>query len=225
MDESNDVDDLNDETDKNTESETKDEKETGRIEAFSDGVFAVAITLLVLKLKVPLPVPHQAYSLAQALMGQWVDYFAFLTSFLTILIMWVNHHRVFSLIKRSDDRFMIINGMLLLTVTVIPFTTDLLTTYLQHPEAKTAALVYCGTSFVMAICFNHLWRYASKDGRLLARDHDPRIADGITKSYRFGPLFYIVAILIACFNAMGSFLFCMLLAIYFTLPPHKHAGS
>src|ERR1044071_3471000 len=100
------------------------EHETGRIEAFSDGVFAIAITLLVLDLKVPME-RHGDRELLTALAQQWPTYLAYVTSFSTILIMWINHHRVFSLIGRADDRLLFYNGLLLLGVSIVPFPTSL----------------------------------------------------------------------------------------------------
>ena len=202
-----------------------DEKETGRIEAFSDGVFAVAITLLVLDIKVPTtPLSNPQVSLTRELFNQWPVYLAFVTSFLTILVMWINHHRIFGLIKRSDDRFLIINGLLLLTVSVFPFTTSLVATYIRNPQVRDAALVYSGTSVLLAVMFNVVWRYASKDGRLLAANHDTVAALGITESYRHGPTFYIIVFLIGFFSPHICLLLCLALALFFTIPPRKHAA-
>ena len=102
--------------------------ETARIEAFSDGVFAIAITLLVLDLKVPRDLPD-GRTLAGALLAQWPAYMAFASSFMTILIMWVNHHRIFTLVGRSDSRLLFFNGLLLMGVTVVPFPTALVAEY------------------------------------------------------------------------------------------------
>src|SRR4051794_3486976 len=98
------------------------EKETSRVEAFSDGVFSIAITLLVLELKVPnLGDAPTAKSLCIALGHQWPSYISFLTSFFTVLIMWVNHHGIFRLIRGIDARLMFANGFLLMLVTAVPF--------------------------------------------------------------------------------------------------------
>jgi uncharacterized membrane protein len=200
-------------------------KETGRIEAFSDGVFAVAITLLVLDVKVPtLPLSNPRISLSHELAAQWPAYAAFITSFLTILVMWINHHRIFGLIRRTDDRFLIFNGLLLLTVTVVPFSTSLVAAYIMHPDARVAVLVYAGTCEFLALCFNGLWRYAAKDGRLLAHDHDVLVARGITKSYRHGPLLYAIAFALAFPSPMAGIGLCMALAVFFTIPPAKHVA-
>ena len=199
------------------------EKTTGRIEAFSDGVFAVAITLLVLDIKVPpFPSANPAFSLAKELLAEWPAYLAFLMSFLTILIMWINHHRVFTLIRLTDDRFMILNGLLLLCVTAVPFSTALLAAYIRLPDARLATLIYAGVSLLMAFSFNGLWRYAAHDGRLLDDDHDPDIAAGITKSYRFGPILYLIVFCLGFVSVTASVGLSLLLALFFTIPPRKH---
>src|ERR1700680_3215204 len=97
-------------------------EETGRVEAFSDGVFAIAMTLLVLDIKVPRDLAEGGTP-AQALPSQWPTYLAFVTSYATILIMWVNHHRLFTHIARWDDRLLFANGLLLLGIVLVPFPT------------------------------------------------------------------------------------------------------
>src|SRR5262245_12641783 len=98
--------------------------ETARLEAFSDGVFAVAITLLALDLGVPGAGDLTRYhGLAGALGNNWPHYLAFALSFLTILIMWVNHHSIFRFIRRSDHSFLLLNGLLLMVITTVPFGT------------------------------------------------------------------------------------------------------
>src|SRR5262249_20251749 len=94
------------------------EKETGRVEAFSDGVFAIAITLLVLNLKIP--PPDGQGNLSQTLLAQWPSFLGFLNSFITILIIWINHHNLFNHIRRTNNVFMLFNGLLLLCVTFLP---------------------------------------------------------------------------------------------------------
>src|SRR5206468_6094385 len=133
------------------------QSETARVEAFSDGVFAIAITLLVLNLKVPSgPAGH----LGTALAGQWPAYAAFLISFAFIGIMWVNHHRLFTHIRRSDNRLLFLNLLLLLGVTFVPFPTALLAAHLRGADARTAAAVFNGTYVLIAIFFNVLWHHA-----------------------------------------------------------------
>src|SRR5213593_915772 len=97
--------------------------ETSRIEAFSDGVFAIAITLLILDVHVP---TISQGNLGSALTRQWPTYVAYLISFSFIGIMWVNHHRLFNHIRRSDNGLLFSNLLLLLGVTIVPFPTSLL---------------------------------------------------------------------------------------------------
>jgi uncharacterized membrane protein len=197
--------------------ETDNTKETGRMEAFSDGVIAIAITLLVLDIKVPRELPESA-SLLSALLGQWPSYFAFATSFATIGIMWINHHRIFSQIKRSDQVLLVLNGLLLMCITFVPFPTALLAEYLGEPDQRTAALVYSGTFVVTAIIYNLLWRYASHNNRLLDQRSNPAEVRGISRQYAFGPLFYLAAFVLAFWSALASLALNLLLAVFFAIP-------
>ncbi|HLJ59592.1 MAG TPA: TMEM175 family protein [bacterium] len=164
------------------------EGDTGRIEPFSDGVFAIAITLLVLELHVPQRAAGVPLAAARA--GQWPSYLAFLTSFATIGIMWINHHRMFLVIQRSDHTPLVLNGLLLLAITAVPFPTGLVAAYLPDRDARTAVMVYCGTFTAIAVFFNGLWRYASSGHRLLDPSIDRRAASAITRAYAFGPPLY-----------------------------------
>src|SRR5260370_22524348 len=137
-----------------------DEKETARIEAFSDGVFAIAITLLILEIKVPQEASSKE-ALTKALVRQWPSYVAFLSSFATIGIMGINHHRLFTHIRRADHGLLVLNALLLLAVVVVPFPTALLAAHWGHPGEKVAAIVYSGLFVVVAAFFNLLWRYAA----------------------------------------------------------------
>ncbi len=114
------------------------EKETGRLEAFSDGVFAIAMTLLVLELKVPHAAAGgelSAASLARNLLREWPGYLALVTSFFTVLIMWVHHHILFKLVGRPDAKLLFANGFLLLMVSMVPFPTAVVAEYLATPAA------------------------------------------------------------------------------------------
>ncbi|RYF74871.1 MAG: DUF1211 domain-containing protein [Cytophagaceae bacterium] len=147
------------------------ENETFRMETFSDGVFAIDITLLTFQLKAP-EHPDGEYSsilLLHALAKQWPAYIAFSLSFATIFIIWVNHHRMYNVIRRSDSRFMFFNGAHLLLVSSIPFTTSLMANYIDTEAMALASFVYmllfagiCGTLLLM-------WRHATKDYLLLKR--------------------------------------------------------
>lgn len=202
-----------------------EEKQTGRLEAFSDGVFAIAVTLLVLELRAPMPgTLHEGESLFHALWHEWPSYLAFVTSFVTVLIVWINHHNLFKMIRRTDHNFLLLNGFLLLVVTFIPFPTNVLAEYIQQPDARTASVFYAGTFLAMAIAFNVLWRYASHDGRLLARDADQSLVRTINKQFRIGPLTYVFCVVAALINAVAGFALVIVLAVYWALPEHVRPG-
>ena len=196
---------------------SEERRRTDRIEAFSDGVFAIALTLLVLDIKVPRNLPPDV-RLTAALLNQWPTYLAFVTSFATIGIMWINHHRLFDLIRRSDNTLMLLNLLLLLGVTVVPFPTSLLAEYLGHPGEHVAAAVYAGMSVVIAILFNLLWRHAAYENRLLDEASDWKTIQAITRGYSFGPVLYLVAFGFAFVNVPVSVLIVFALAVFFALP-------
>lgn len=193
-----------------------EEKETGRIEAFSDGVFAIAITLLVLDIKVPHIYGLSARdSLFVALMQQWPMYLAYCISFFTILIIWANHHCLFNFIRRSDDRFVFLNGMVLLLVTFVPFPTALLSEYIRSAHAQIAAAVYSGTYLLIAFVFNLAWGYASYGNRLLDRHADPCLIKTISRQYRIGLPLYLGAFLLSFIWVPASITMCFVLALFF----------
>jgi uncharacterized membrane protein len=200
------------------EAQTIEEKETGRLEAFSDGVFAIAITLLVLELKVPeLEAGASSAELLRALGHDWPSYLAYLISFLTILVMWVNHHRLFTLIRRCDSQMLYLNGLLLLLITTVPFPTRLLAEYLERSAARTAAAIYCGLYFVLAIAFNALWHYAARGQRLLGAAVTAQDSARITRAYIAGPLFYLAALLLSFISAYAGVAVCLGMAIFFAV--------
>jgi uncharacterized membrane protein len=193
-----------------------DEKETGRVEAFSDGVFAIAITLLVLDLKVPRDAELHG-SLAEALLRQWPIFLAYLTSFATILVMWVNHHVMFSRIRRVDSPFLFLNGLLLLLVTFVPFPTSLVAEYFRASgaPARTAGLVFSGTYVLIAVAFNLLWRYASTGHHLLDPHVPPERVREITRKYAPGIPLYLVAVALALVSVPASIGLCLAMAVFF----------
>jgi uncharacterized membrane protein len=191
------------------------EAETGRLAAFSDGVFSIAITLLVLEIKVPHPGELPRGGLAAALLAAWPSFLAYLTSFGTILVMWINHHALFTHIRRASLPLLYLNGLLLLFVTFVPFPTAVLAEYVERPEARTAAAVYAGTFFAIAIAFNLLWRHAARGRRLLDPEADPAEAEAITRQYAVGPWMYGVATLLAFVYVPASVGLCLALALYF----------
>lgn len=196
-------------------------KETVRLEAFSDGVFAIAITLLVLELRPP----KEGSDLGRALLAEWPSYLAFVNSFLTIGIMWLNHHRLFTHIRRVDHALFLWNLLLLLGVTAVPFPTAVLAEHLGHPSGRLAAMLYNGTFFVIAVVFNLLWRHASGGGRLLSERFDADEVRAITRQYAFGPAVYLACFAVSFASAGAGFAGSVALAIFFALPPRTAIGA
>ncbi len=202
------------------------EKETARIEAFSDGVFAIAITLLILELRVPPGLARPR--LAAALLAEWPSYAAFLVSFATIGIMWLNHHRLFTLIRRATHTLMLLNTLLLLGVTAVPFPTALVADYLGHDGAVLAAAVYCGWFVLIAVAFNLLWGYAASAARrppVLRVPPESAEVRAITAAYRFGPVSYAVAFALSFWQPAAGVAICGALALFFALPPRRATGQ
>jgi len=186
---------------------------TARLETFADGVFAIAATLLVLNIEVP-ELGHK--SLAHELAKLWPAYVGYAVSFLTIGIIWVNHHTVLRQLRGIDRTFLFINVFFLLCIAFIPFPTRLLATYVRTDDGKAAALAYGVTLTITALFFNLMWRYAiGGGGRLLRPDADRREVDGITRSYRPGVPMYAAATVVGGFQAeLGAALFAAIALFY-----------
>jgi uncharacterized membrane protein len=189
--------------------------ETSRIEAFSDGMFAIAITLLILEVKVPVPAEGH---LPQGLLKQWPSYLAFVLSFVYIGVMWMNHHRMFTHIRRSNDTLLVLNLLLLLGVTAVPFPTAVLAANLGTADQKTAAVFYNAVFIVIAIFFNVLWRYAVSH-ELLDKSMSASAAM-ISRQYAVGPLMYAICLGLAFVDVRVSIGVNVALAVFFALPPN-----
>jgi uncharacterized membrane protein len=198
----------------------QNDEQTKRIQSFSDGVFAIAITLLVLDIKVPSHTAVEHQGLLHLLTALWPSYLAYTTSFITVLVIWVKHHWMFTLIQRSNHAFLYWNGLVLFFVTFLPFPTALLAEYLLHPDAKVAANLYTGTVLVISLSIKGLWWHATKDKQLLAA-HTTGVAKTemtyITQQNRYGPLLYLVAFGISFLSEGSSIGICLSLALLFAL--------
>ncbi len=195
--------------------QTDDDRSTGRLEAFSDGVIAVAITLLVLDVQVP----DVKTGLLHALLNQWPAYLGYVTSFLVISIFWANHHNMFRHIHQVDHALLIINSSFLMCMAFIPFATALLTKYITSPtEQHTAAIVYGATLLLNGILFNTIWWYAAWKRRLVRRDLDAQAVQRITKGYLFGLPFYALSIVLSLINVELSLAFYIVIDLMYGLP-------
>jgi len=195
-----------------------DDGGTTRIEAFSDGVFAIAMTLLVLEIKVPTQVEVAERGLAGMLIGLWPSYLAFVTSFVTILIMWVKHHWMFTLIRKSDHSFLYWNGLLLLFVTFLPFPTALLSAFPLHPEARLAANLYTATILAIAASFSGLWRHTCRRPTMRITLLSPvrnSASVRISSQSRFAPPLYFLAFCLSFASETASLALCFFVALLF----------
>jgi uncharacterized membrane protein len=182
---------------------------SARLETFSDGVFAIAATLLILDVRVG------SGDLGARLLHNWPSYVAYAVSFLTIGIIWINHHSVFTQIRRVDRYFLLINVAFLMLVAFIPFPTSLIASQLRGNDLEPAALTYGATLTITATFFNLLWLYASLGGRLLRADADPRVISGISRSFLPGPFIYLGATLIALVSPIASVVLFGVIAVFY----------
>jgi len=193
-----------------------------RLEAFSDGVFAIAATLLVLDLHVR-PRPGE---LAHALGQEWPHYATFVVSFLTIGIIWVNHHGQFHRISSVDRPLLFLNLLLLMFVVLIPFPTQLLGEYLHEgTDQHVAAAVYAGTMLAMGLCFAASWRYVAAHGSLLTRAISERELAALVRRNAVGQGLYLVAFVLAFVSAPACLGLCGAVAVYYTLPGRLPEGD
>ncbi len=184
-----------------------------RLEAFSDGIFAFAATLLILNLVV-----SQAGPLGSQLLQIWPSYIAYAVSFITIGIIWANHHTVMHQIAHVDRFFLMVSVLFLMFIAFIPFPTRLLALYINRPDgAEAAALAYGITLTCTAILFNVFWRYASSGRRLLRKDADDKMIEGISRSYVLGPIAYFAATLVALISPTVSAGLYAAIALFYVL--------
>jgi uncharacterized membrane protein len=185
--------------------------ETARLETFSDGVFAIAATLLILELKLD---GHG--SLTHQLLHLWPSYAAYAISFLTIGIMWINHHTLYRQIGKVDRTFLALNVLFLMVIAFIPFPTHVLAAHLHH-DAKAAAFFYGLTNVAMAVMFSSVWFYAAIGRRLIAPEADQRTISGISRSFLPGIPLYLVATLSSLASAWLALGLFAALAVFYVL--------
>jgi uncharacterized membrane protein len=173
---------------------------TSRLETFADGVFAIAVTLLVLLFDVP----KDGHTLSHSLLHQWPSYLAYAVSFLTIGIMWVNHHDVMTQIGVADRTFLFLTIGLLMCVAFMPYPTAIVAEFIRGGDREAAALFYGIAMTATAIFFNAMWRYAAWNNRLIDEDADPAVVKGITRSFRPGVPLYLGSTLVALVSPVAS---------------------
>ncbi|MDH7459927.1 TMEM175 family protein [Chitinophagaceae bacterium 26-R-25] len=198
------------------------EKETSRIEAFSDAVFAIAITLLVLDLHVPMrDSMNDSIGLYKTLALQWPSYLAFGLSFFSIYIMWVNHHKLFKQIYKRNTALMFTNGLILFLATCISFPTALLAEYFNTTYAGKAATLYTGLFVCINLAFNLLWWTATRDRALLRPDITDKAILEIKRNYQYGLPVHLLACALSFFLPVVALLICACLWTYWAFTSGK----
>lgn len=197
---------------------------TTRLEAFSDGVFAIAITLLVLEIKVPPP----STALGAELLQLWPSYLAYGVSFLVIGAIWINHHGMFRHIVRVDSTLLLLNVLHLMLIAFLPFPTAVLAeAFHRGIDESVAAAFYGGILTVIGIFVTAMWQYAAHGHRLLSPDLTAKGARQIGRRFLLGPSIYAIATLIALVMPWLALLLYLLLNIFYlwTRRGHEIASS
>ena len=192
--------------------------DTTRLEAFSDGIFAIAITLLILEVRAP--EGRDAGELWRALGAQWPSYAGYALSFLIIGIMWSNHSHIFRLIRRSDHMLGMINLLLMMTIAFLPYPTAVLARHISDPATSGPATVfYSGSILITAIPWSWLWMHALRAGLVDAPDEE---RERVTASFRFGWLPWLVTTALAIFVPKIAMIGLAALTLYWMIFPARH---
>jgi uncharacterized membrane protein len=184
---------------------------TARLETFSDGVFAIAATLLVLEIAVD----PQSRNLGHDLVHLWPSYLAYVTSFLTIGIIWMNHHHTVSLMARVDRTFLFVNNLLLMIIAFLPFPTRLVADFLNRDGERAATLAYTATFVLMAAMHQVYWQYARRGRRLIADGVPDSALRSVDLAYLPGVPLYGVGLAVAFFSPLAAVLVTFGIAAFY----------
>ena len=191
------------------------ENETVRMEAFSDGVLAINITLLSFELKAPaFKEAYTSYSLFLAMAHQWPAYLAFLLSFATIFVIWANHHRMFNVIRRSDATFLYLNGLLLFLTSIIPFINNILANYISTSATELAVGLTMLLFGAIVGVFYLMWNHATADYQLLKRPAANVRVRTVKSGFIISMAIYGVSALLSTVLPVVSILIGLLMAVY-----------
>src|SRR4051794_942644 len=180
------------------------------METFSDGVFAIAATLLVLEIGI-----DSTSDVAHALWDIWPSYLAYATSFLTIGVVWINHHYTVRLMGRVDRTFLFINNVLLMVIAFSPFPTRLVAEHLTGGGARAATLFFTGTYTVMAAMHQIYWQYARRGRRLIADEVPESALRAIDVAYAPGVFLYGATVVVALFSPLAAVLLTFGVAAFY----------
>ena len=183
-------------------------------------MFAIAITLLILEIKVPHATAGER--LGRELLQLWPSYIGYVISFLTLGIMWANHHAMLTYISRADRYFLILHILFLMFISFLPFPTAVLAEHLPYPDTRrTATAFYSAVLVVIALAYNAVWWYAIAGRRLLDEKADPVAVRTITRRYAMGPFSYLLSFGLAFVNVWASLAVHGVLMMFYLLPERK----
>lgn len=195
---------------------------TERIEAFSDGVFAIAITLLILEIRLPTQANATNGSLATTLLAIWPSYFAYILSFVTVGIYWVNHHYIFKIYQKTDHVFNLLNVFFLMCISFLPFPTEVLGTHLlERSEQRTVVAFYVFGLLLPAATWFLAWIYARSNYRLIDPRLSPRFVGYLTRQYALSVVFYLLALIISLIQPVIGLAIAVGLTFLYLLPPKR----
>ena len=183
---------------------------TTRLETFSDGVFAIAATLLVLEFCL-----GPGHDVGHQLLHIWPSYLAYVTSFVTIGIIWMNHHHTVSLMGHVDRTMLFINNLLLLVVAFLPFPTKLVGDDLRHGGEQAATVAYAATFVVMALMHQVWWQYARRGRRLIADTVSDSALRAVDRAYAPGVVMYGAVFVLAFFSPLAAVALTFAIAAFY----------
>ena len=191
--------------------------ETTRIETFSDGVFAIAITLLILEIKVPNEEQLKS-GLVDALLKKWPSYLAFFIGFFTILVCWINHHYMFNRIKRTSHSLILINSLTLFAVTFVPFPTAVLSEAFKGGDLQTAVQLFGLAFILMSICYTSLARFVYNDKGLTYTNEELKYKRGIRVMYSMSIIHTVITFFVAYVSVFVSIILYIALFSMYLFP-------
>lgn len=195
---------------------------TSRIEAFSDGVFAIAITLLILEIRLPIQAEGTHTSIAASLLAIWPSYFAYVFSFVTVGIYWVNHHYIFKIYQKTNHVFNLLNVFFLMCISFLPFPTEVLGSHLLDvSEQRTTIAFYVFGLLLPALSWSLMWFYGSSNYRLIDTNLSPRFVRYLTWQYRLSPVIYSIAFIITLIQPLVGLAISVGLTFLYLLPSKK----
>jgi len=197
--------------------ELQAEKETSRIEAFSDGIFCVGITLLAIEIGVEVNTNATNKDLFHSLIKLWPICLAYFISFVNVLLAWIGHHGLFKNFRKTDNFVMVSNGFLLMLIALAPFPTKTLGLFLQTGAFKTAVVFYTGYFVLISLAYRLLWYAASRKRHLLIQGITDEKISAITKSENIGLICNIIIMAVAFVSPWAALVLSFVMWVYWII--------